>query len=60
MVQSISPLHLPAIILAKIDSEFKPCCIFNIPCISLEEAKKGKRLYKSNVRKHTAVQQLFK
>ena len=53
MVQFISPVHLPAVVLAKIDSsEFETCHIFNIPCISLEEAKRGERLDESNVRKH--------
>lgn len=60
MVQFISPAHLPAIVLAKIDSsEFETCYIFNSPCISLEEAKRGGRLDESNVRKHTGAQQLL-
>lgn len=60
MVQFISPIHLPAIVLAKIESsDFETCLIFNIPCISLEEAKRGERLDESNVRKYTGVQQLF-
>lgn len=60
MVQFISPIHLPAIVLAKIESsDFETCLIFNIPRISLEEAKRGERLDESNVRKYTGVQQLF-
>lgn len=51
MVQFIPPIHLPVIVLAKIDSsEFETCRIFNIPCISLEQAKSGEGLDKNSVR----------
>lgn len=57
MLQFISPYVWPAIGLAKMDSsEFQTSHTFNIPRISLEEAKRSERLDESSVRKYTGVQ----
>lgn len=38
MVQSISPIRLPAILLAKTGSAEFETCVFNIPCAIHEKA----------------------